>query len=201
MTATDRGGAPPSDGPGRALSWTAIWRQDGGAQGLEHLLLRAGSADSVILAFDERGRPFRLAYQLTWDEGWRVRDARLRATTESGTRSLALDTDGQGRWRDGEGHALPALDGCLDLDLWPTPFTNTLPVRRHPLAVGERQEFLVAWVAAPALGVQAMRQGYTRLADRRYRYESLDGTGFRAELSVDAQGVVLDYEGVFRRVG
>jgi hypothetical protein len=60
---------------------------------------------------------------------------------------------------------------------------------------------VVAWVSAPALTVRPMRQGYTRLADRRYRFENLDGTGFRADLTVDEQGVVVDYDGVFRRVG
>jgi hypothetical protein len=43
-------------------------------------------------------------------------------------------------------------------------------------------------------------QAYTRLADQRYRYESLDGSGFSAELAVDADGLVLDYPGLFRRV-
>ena len=58
----------------------------------------------------------------------------------------------------------------------------------------------MAWVSAPELIVRPMRQGYTRLAERRYLYQNLDGSGFRAELSVDADDIVLDYEGVFRRV-
>jgi len=32
-------------------------------------------------------------------------------------------------------------------------------------------------------------------------YENLDGSGFRAELPVDEDDVVLDYRGVFRRIG
>ena len=35
----------------------------------------------------------------------------------------------------------------------------------------------------------------------RYLFENLDGSGFRAELAVDEDGVILDYEGMFRRVG
>ena len=58
----------------RAISWTRVGDRD---QGLEHLLLGETSADGVVLAFDEHGRPFRLGYQLTWDASWRVRDARL----------------------------------------------------------------------------------------------------------------------------
>ncbi len=152
----------------RAISWTRIWDKNREGTGLEHLLLREGSADSVVLAFDEAGRPFRLAYQLAWDEAWRLRDARLVVTTERETRSLRLETDGKGHWRDGEARALPELQGCLDIDIWPTPFTNTFPIRRRPMAIGERLEFVMAWVSAPELIVRPVRQGYTRLADRLY---------------------------------
>jgi len=181
----------------RAISWTRVGDRD---QGLEHLLLGETSADGVVLAFDEHGRPFRLGYQLTWDASWRVRDARLVVTTEHGMRTLRLESDGKGGWRDGEARARPELDGCIDVDIWPTPFTNTFPIRREPMAVGERRAFVVAWVAAPELTVRPARQAYTRLTDRRYRFESLDGDGFRAELSVDADDLVVDYEGLFRRV-
>jgi hypothetical protein len=183
----------------RTVVWTPIWDRGREGVGLEHLLLREGAADSVVLALDERGRPFRLAYALTWGAGWRLREARLAVTTDEGARTLSLETDGRGRWRDGRGER-PDLEGCLDIDIWPTPFTNTFPIRRRPLAVGERAEFVMAWVSAPALTVRPMRQGYTRLADRRYLYENLDGSGFRAELPVDEDGVVLDYQGVFRRI-
>jgi hypothetical protein len=184
----------------RAISWTPIWDQSRLGVGLEHLLLRAGSADSVVLAFDEQGRPFRLAYQLTWDQSWRLRDARLAVTTESAMRSLRLTTDGRGHWRDGEARAQPALDDCIDIDIWPTPFTNTFPIRRARIDVGERREFSMVWVSAPELSVRPLRQAYTRLSDRLYLFENLDGSGFRAELPVDEDDVVLDYEGVFRRI-
>jgi uncharacterized protein len=184
----------------RAISWVPIWDKSREGTGLEHLLLRERDADSVVLAFDERGRPFRLAYRLAWDPSWRLREAQLDVATEDAARMLRLRTDGDGHWRDGDGRAMPALDGCLDIDIWPTPFTNTFPIRRQPMAVGERRELVMAWVAAPALTVRPMRQGYTRLAERRYLYENLEGSAFRAELPVDEDGVVLDYEGVFRRV-
>lgn len=178
-----------------------IWDESREGVGLEHLLLREGSADSVVLAFDEQGRPFRLAYELTWDQSWRLRDARLAVTTEAGMRSLRLETDGNGHWRDGEARALPALGGCIDIDIWPTPFTNTFPIRRQPLAVGERREFVMAWVSAPELSVRPVRQAYTRLSDRVYLFENLDGSGFRAELPVDDDDIVLNYPGIFRRIG
>jgi hypothetical protein len=176
------------------------WNKGREGVGLEHLLLGERVADSVVLAFDEERGPFRLTYRLTWDESWRLREADLVVATGRSTTSLYLRTDGQGRWRDSDGRAIDELDGCVDIDIWPTPFTNSFPVRRVPLKVGERRQFRMAWVFAPELTVRPQPQAYTRLADRLYLFESLDGSGFSAELPVDEDGIVLDYPGLFRRV-
>lgn len=186
--------------PCRTICWTPIWNKDREGVGLEHLLLADGVADSVVLAFDQEHGPFRLTYRLAWDESWRFHDARLAVATERFTRSLNLHTDGQGRWRHDDGRTIDELDGCLDIDIWPTPFTNCFPIRREPMAIGERRQFRMAWVFAPDLTVHPQSQAYTRLADKRYLFESLDGSGFKAELPVDEDGIVMDYPGLFRRV-
>jgi uncharacterized protein len=184
----------------RTICWTPAWNKDRPGVGLEHLLLSDGRADSVVLAFDEERGPFRLTYRLDWDEAWQLRDAELTVATAEATRSLGLQSDGRGRWRHGDGRPIAELDGCLDIDIWPTPFTNSFPIRRTPLAVAERREFRMAWVFAPDLTVTPQPQAYTRLAERRYLFENLDGSGFRAELPVDEDGIVQDYPDFFRRV-
>jgi hypothetical protein len=184
----------------RAVCWTPTWNKNHEGIGLEHLLLTAGTADSVVLAIDDLHGPFRLRYRLTWDEAWRLRDAELVSATEQLTRTLSLHTDGKGHWRDHDGRFIDDLDGCLDIDIWPTPFTNSFPIRREPMVVGERRQFRMAWICAPELTVQAQGQAYTRLADRLYLFEALDGSGFSAELPVDEDGIVLDYPKLFRRV-
>ena len=183
----------------RTICWTPIWNKNREGVGLEHLLLTERLADSVVLAFDEERGPFRLTYGLTWDESWRLRDAQLVLATEHSTRALKLETDGRGHWRC-DNRATGALDGCMDIDIWPTPFTNSFPIRREPMAIGERRQFLMAWVFAPDLTVHPQAQAYTRLADRLYLFENLDGSGFRAELPVDEEGIVFDYPDLFRRV-
>jgi hypothetical protein len=183
-----------------SICWAPLWNRLREGVGLEHLLLTERAADSVILAFDEQGSPFRLSYNLRWDEGWRLRDAEFALATERSTRSLGLRTDGQGHWRHSDGSVIEELDGCLDIDIWPTPFTNSFPIRREPMAIGLRREFRMAWISAPDLTFQARPQAYTRLSDRLYLFESLDDSGFRAELPVDGQGLVLDYPDLFRRV-
>jgi hypothetical protein len=99
--------------------------------------------------------------------------------------------------RDGEnwtanGVDIPAVAGCLDVDLGFSPATNLLPIRRLGLKVGESAAVRAAWVHFPELTVQLLEQTYTRLADDKYRYES-GGGSFRRELKVDDKGFVLEY--------
>jgi hypothetical protein len=68
------------------------------------------------------------------------------------------------------------------------------------LAIGERREFRMAWVDGTALTVRPQAQAYTRLEERLYRFESLDGSGFTAELPVDEDDLVIDYPALFHRV-
>jgi uncharacterized protein len=184
----------------RTVCWTPTWNKDHEGVGLEHLLWSEGTADSVLLAIDEQHGPFRLTYRLRWDDTWRLRQAELAAASGRGSRTLVLNTDGGGHWRHGDGRAIDELEGCIDIDIWPTPFTNGFPIRRQPMALGERREFRMAWVCAPDLTVQPQPQAYTRLAERLYLFENLDGSGFQAELPVDDDGVVIDYPDLFRRV-
>jgi uncharacterized protein len=93
---------------------------------------------------------------------------------------------------------IPAVAGCLDVDLAFTPATNILPLRRLHLAVGESREMTAAWVRFPDLSVEPLAQRYTRLDERRVRYESRDGS-FTAELEVDDLGLVVSYPPLWAR--
>jgi hypothetical protein len=112
--------------------------------------------------------------------------------------------DGRGHWSDAAAGAVPALDGCVDIDIYPSPFTNTLPIRRLADApIGRPVALDVAWVLLPELTIHPARQEYTLLergADgARWRFRGLD-SDFVAELDVDGNGLVLDYPGIARRV-
>ena len=52
---------------------------------------------------------------------------------------------------------------------------------------------------AASLQVAPVRQRYTRLGERDWRFESLE-TGYDVELEVDEHGLVLDYPDEFRRL-
>lgn len=103
-----------------------------------------------------------------------------------------------GRWSNAAG-PLPELNGCLDVDISATPFTNTLPIRRLALNIGEAAGISVVYLAVPELSFRVLRQRYTRLQDRLYLYESLS-SGYRAEIEVDGSGLVVRYPKLFERV-
>jgi uncharacterized protein len=81
-----------------------------------------------------------------------------------------------------------------------------MPVLRHGLLEQDGSfDFVMAWVAVPSLAVHSSRQRYTALRDlpegrRLIRYEGLD-SDFSAELTFDADGLVIDYPGLGRRIG
>jgi hypothetical protein len=164
------------------------------------------SADGAIIAISAGG-VFRASYQIVSDAAWRVRDVWIMASHPAAI-ALDLHADDDGHWSNTSGEALPALDGCRDVDFAATPFTNTLPIRRLGLQPGESAEVAVAYIDAPSLEVTTVRQRYTCHASGadggRYRFEALPYAalpdGFSAELSVDADGLVLDYPPLFRRM-
>ena len=173
---------------------------------MEHLHLTEASGEVVatgtVLGV-AGGGAFHLVYEVRAASDWRVRSCAVRVEGASG-RALRLASDGMGHWTDEAGQRLPALDGCLDVDIMVTPFTNTLPIRRLALVPGESAEIVVAYISVLDLAVRPARQRYTHLtqtaAGGAYRYEGLD-TSFRADLTVDADGLVLDYPGIWRRLG
>lgn len=186
--------------PIRTVCWKPTWSQKRSGIGLEHLVLSDSEADSVVLAFNDDGEPFRLTYGLAWDHLWRLRGADIVVLSGGKTKSLNLRTDGEGHWSHTDGISIPELEGCMDIDIWPTPFTNSFPIRRNPLLVGQRQEFRMAWINGPDLSFKAQAQAYSRLEDRLYLFESLDGSGFKVQLPVDEECILLDYPEFFERV-
>lgn len=184
----------------RSVCWVPLWNPARPLLGMEQLMLAGRSARGSLLAFNEEDQPYSLRYQLAWDANGLLRSADLQVDCAAGGRAIGLRCDGAGRWQDGDGVPLARLAGCQDIDIWPTPFTNSFPIWRSNLAVGERREYRMAWVRAPELSVQSRLQAYTRLGERSYRFESLDGSGFQADLTVDADGLVTDYPGYFSRV-
>lgn len=140
--------------------------------------------------------PFAWRWQVGWDGAWRTRTVSVMRL--DGDAAISLVADGNGTWTDGSGAHVPAFDGCLDIDLAATPFTNTLAMHRLGLAVGEEREVTVAYLAAPNPEPCPIAQRYVRPAEDVWRFETIAGD-FVAELRLDEDGLIADYEHMFRR--
>lgn len=139
-----------------------------------------------------RGPFGRCDYSLAADAGWQFRS--LVVNLEGN--SLRVDYDGT-TWTVDHGDRLD-LDAAREVDISISPLSNTLPIRRLPLDIGQSVEITTAYVSVPELIVVSDPQRYTRMTSNEYRYESLD-SDFTRTISVDHNGLVLNYPGLFVR--
>jgi uncharacterized protein len=179
---------------------TGLWQRLQGT-GLERFELTQAADGWVlrgtILALEKQG-PAQADYEILCDAGWHTRRADVSLRDTAGGRILRLAVE-DGRWY-ADGNEVETVRGCIDIDLGWSPSTNTLPIRRLSLGIGEKSGTITAaWVRFPELTVEPLPQEYERLAERRYRYSSR-GDAFTAVLEIDEDGLVIDYEGIWRRV-
>jgi hypothetical protein len=140
--------------------------------------------------------PAEVRYEIVCDTGWHTTHANINIRDSKGDRALQLTIE-NGLWYEGGKH-LPTFDGCIDVDLEWSPSTNTLPIRRLDLALGKSSGVLTAaWVRFPDLTIQTLQQEYERIGERKYRYRSQGG--FKTEIIVDDEGLVIAYDGFWQR--
>jgi len=174
------------------------WLQDAGMERFE--LLRAGDEwlfRGTILALAHHAAA-EARYEIVCDRTFRTRHAKVSLCSAAGERSLEISAQ-DGRWYAND-HEVPSVNGAIDIDLGWSPSTNTLPIRRLDLALGQSSgEIIAAWVRFPDLTLEPLPQEYLRISDDRYRYSSRGGS-FTAELLVDGEGLVIDYAGFWQRI-
>lgn len=150
----------------------------------------------TILVSGESG-PTEARYEVVCDNAWNTKRAHVSLRDGADERVLRVTVE-DGKWYVNE-HVNDSVTECMDIDLEWSPSTNTLPIRRLHLAVGEKSgPVLAAWVRFPSLAVQPLLQEYERISDRIYRYKSSGGK-FVAEIAVDEEGLVVNYGGLWQR--
>jgi hypothetical protein len=146
----------------------------------------------------EGGEAWSVQYAITLGLNWHTRNARVSGLSTSGACDRTLQSNGHGRWWI-DGERAPNLDGCRDVDLESSTFTNALPVKRLELGVGEEADAPAVYVRSVGLRVARLEQRYVRLEDdagrERYRYAA-PAFDFECELLYDKAGLLLDYPGI-----
>ncbi len=189
--------------PIRTVLWQGLWYP-----GIEWCEL-AGGPDgwrlSGLALIADDGVPARLEYEIDLDPTWATRAVRVAAPAPGQPeRRLSLARSEEGAWQiERAPYHVPddpaPLHGLVDIDLGFSPATNTLPIRRLSPAIGEAVDVTAVWVRFPSLTIEPLPQRYTRLGERHFRYESAGGA-FVADLEVDDAGLVVTYEGGWRRI-
>jgi hypothetical protein len=178
---------------------TIRWRQIEG-DGLQQVALAPegdGLAATGVVVGEGDAGPYAGWFHLFIDATWRV--TRFAVHHAAGT-GLHVEAHRPGRWIDDRNEPLPQFDGCIDIDISATPLTNTLPIRRLSWRAGQSRDLNMLYIPFDTLEPRRDRQRYTCLAPGRlFRYEGLID-GFTAEITIDEDGLVVDYPGLFRQM-
>lgn len=173
---------------------------------------------------------YALSYRLETGPAWVTRQLSVRVDDDTGWRELHLRRGDDGRWSTAHRRGIaggavgaegpgapphfeeqerPDLDGALDADLGLCPLTNTMPVLREGLLAAahasqpRRAELTMAWVAVPELVVTASPQAYEALSpvSGGGAVVAFSSEGFAAPIELDADGLVVHYPHIGRRLG
>ncbi|WP_084467840.1 putative glycolipid-binding domain-containing protein [Actinokineospora inagensis] len=167
---------------------------------------RVRASGRLIVAADPSsgGEPYSASYEASLDKGEESVRLLLRTTTAEQERQISLSRAEDGTWLvdHGQNSTRDTFGGSVTVHVAGALTFTTLPVRRLGLhrTPGEF-EIPVVHVSLPDLRV--------RLASQTYRTVSVDERGaviafsqgeFSTELTVDPEGVVVDFPGVATRV-
>ncbi len=185
------------------LSWVSVdapLRLEAARVVLGQRSLRA--TGSLIAAPREGTDPYSASYSLATDEiGVAIR-LTVRTVRVQGEQHVTLTRSEEGIWLvdHGAGAARTDFSGALDVNLAFSPLFNALPVRRLDLhRVAAQHHLPTVFVSLPHLEVQLIRQSYRTVSVSAPAVVSYTSDTFEEELTVDADGLVLDFPGLAKR--
>lgn len=142
------------------------------------------------------GEPYLGDCDALCDGDWKPRSSSIEVILPMQVRTIELRSDHVGDW-EVNGESASHLNGCSDIDLGQTPATNTVPLRRLDLEVGDTTSIVAAWVDPPNFIWLAVKGTTPGWRPDRWRYRSDD---YDFELVTDAaSGLVLVYVDDFWR--
>lgn len=166
---------------------------------------RLRATGRIVAAARQPGpEAFHASFELTVARGGEVGRGLLRTTTADEERQVSVGRTEDGVWLVDHGHGTERneFDGAADVDVAGAVTFTALPIRRLGLHRQAGEHVLpVLQVSMPDLAVRLVHQTYRTVS------VSDDGAvinytvpGFSADLTVDQDGLVIDYPGIANRV-
>lgn len=187
----------------RMLAWAGLTfpRLEAARVVLGERSMRASG--SMVAARENGTEPFSASYALTSDESGVLRRLTVRTVRARGELHVTISRSEEGIWLvdHGAGVERTDFDGAVDVDLAFSPLFNALPMRRLALhrAAAEHQLPMV-FVDLPSLEVTLVRQVYRTVSVGEPAVVNFTWDAFTADLTADADGLVLEYPGLARRI-
>lgn len=163
---------------------------------LVEILPNGSMISSTIVGYYEE-KIYRVNYRIQTNSNWETIFLEINSQHSDQVQLLKLESDGRGNWMR-NGKKTDQFQGCIDVDIPLTPFTNTLPIRRLKLRQNEVQEIQVIYCDLLNQTIKPVRQKYTCLSETEYHYENVPND-FEATIQVDKSGLVIDYPALFLR--
>ncbi|MDQ3764320.1 MAG: putative glycolipid-binding domain-containing protein [Actinomycetota bacterium] len=157
---------------------------------------------SLVAAQQDDIEAYSASYSLTTDETGVTGRLTVHVTRAQGEQHVTVTRSEEGIWLvdHGRGAARSNFGGALDVDLAFSPLFNTLPMRRLGLhRDAAKHDLPMVFVALPSLEVRRVPQTYRTVSLGEPAVVSINSESFEAELTVDPDGLVLEYPGVARR--
>lgn len=145
------------------------------------------------------GLPINMCYRIHADKHWHTMSVAIQTENTAGFTVDVYRADAKGSWYQDEMH-LPEFDGCMEVDIRTSVFTNSLAMNRLKLDIGESRRISVIYMDVLNPGLKRIEQIYTRIAPNSYQYENTSNN-FKSEIEVDDHGLITVYPGIFERTG
>jgi hypothetical protein len=150
---------------------------------------------TIIGLYEEK--IYQVDYRIQTNQKWETVYLEIHCQHNNQAQVIRLEGDGKGNWKE-NGQKADQFDGCIDVDIPLTPFTNTLPIRRLKLRQNQTREIRVIYCDLLEQQLKPVRQKYTCLSNIDYQYENVPND-FEATIQVDEAGLVVDYPSLFIR--
>lgn len=175
----------------QSLAWpgTIAHRHQASATGFDEQGVASGRTD--------QGSVFAYAYTLQLTAQWEIKMVAITSLLDD--RRIALRRNGK-QWFDEIAHTvLPQFDGVPFIDISVTPFTNSLPIHQLAFTADQPQQIQTIFFDENSFSLRKVLQYYTKKDDHTFQYTDVEIPDFTAELTTDADGIVLTYQHLFRR--
>jgi uncharacterized protein len=141
--------------------------------------------------------PFAIEYNLILTINWDIKEMLIKSLLDE--RVIQLVHAGN-QWYDGKGQHLAEFEEVDLVDISISPFTNTLPIKRLQFKDEQLQKIDIIYFDENKFSLRRVQQICSQIDKQAYRYQDILLPDFVSEITVDEDGLVIDFPGIFKRV-